>query len=141
MRKNKALQIEMPEFKRQLVPMDIQVSSWEGDSRLKRDAFHFLRCNLSRLRTAAQFREAFQGLLAAQQILSPQDVNYRRSLADMQKTLATFAKHFAVGPDLAEQLNQVWQKAVDLLAEAVPSDKWRVNESELRTMFLKHLEG
>jgi hypothetical protein len=79
-----------------LKPLLVALQEVNADSRAKSKAFHFLRTDLSTLHTEEDFKRAFDGLFAAQQILGALDPNYRRCLAEMGKTLAFYSKRSAV---------------------------------------------
>lgn len=60
------------------------------DGRTKSAAFHFLRSDLSRLHSSEAFRQAFNGLIACQQLLAPLHPNYTKALESMRKSLDNY---------------------------------------------------
>jgi hypothetical protein len=79
-----------------LKPLLVALQEVNADSRAKTSAFHFLRTDLSKLHTESDFKKAFDGLFAAQQILGALDSNYRRCLAEMGRTLSRYSTRSAV---------------------------------------------
>ena len=113
-----------------LLPMTQALSQLQADGNIKASAFHFLRMDFSKLATEDDFRKAYAGLAAAEQLLSPLDRGYARALSGIRKTLDQFAANFepplpadySIFKKTFDELAGWWSEVLQLVKPHVPAD-------------------
>lgn len=119
-------------------PLIEVLQSLNCDGTLKSRAFTFLRLDLSQLQTDQQFREAFAGLVSAQQLLGPLSANYRQTLDDLRKVLTEYHKaHRWMLPDeVVGRLEVSWKALCEVFKAHVPGEIWEEIEQTTLEAFL-----
>jgi hypothetical protein len=105
-------------------PMLEALQELSCDGRLKAKSHRFLQDDLTKLRSEADFREAFHGLLVTQQLLGPLHSNYCRSLEAMRKVLESYAKHVDHWYEMSESFVDAWTRFSEVLKKHIPAEYW-----------------
>jgi len=129
-----------------LLPMTQALSQLQADGNIKASAFHFLRMDFSKLATENDFRKAYAGLAAAEQLLGPLDKRYCYALSGMRKTLDRFVD--TLQPDnsaleklvnsyhsIFKKMGEYWETVLMLVKPHVPADIYEELQEDGREMF------
>jgi hypothetical protein len=98
-------------------PMLAALQSLNADGNTKNLAFHFLRKDFTKLSTESDFRQAYAGLAACEQLLSPLDRRYSYALSGMRKTLDRFVDGLLPSNSSLEELSNSYKSAREELAD------------------------
>jgi hypothetical protein len=113
-------------------PMLQALQDLNADGNTKSLAFHFLRMDLAKLSTESDFRKAYAGIAACEQLLSPLDRRYSCGLSGIRKTLDRFVNNLIPDNSLEElaarydsaheQLADLWETVLETVKPYVPDD-------------------
>lgn len=99
-----------------------------GEPEIKERAVTFLRTDLATLKTESEIRQAWSGLFATMQILSPLHASYRRSLTDLEKCLKDYCARSAAWraalEELQPQLIKSWETCIRVYQRVAPREVW-----------------
>jgi len=96
------------------------------DGMQKSAAFNFLKRDFSQIRSEKDFQDAFNGLMALDQLLSPQHRSYRDAIANIRKTLATYhsVSKWLLPDDAVKRLEASWREICKTFQQHLPVAVW-----------------
>jgi hypothetical protein len=121
------------------LPMLQALQALNADGTMKGLAFNFLRTDFTKLTTEHDFRKAYAGLAACEQLLSPLDKRYAQALSGIRKTLGRLDQFVdGLQPDNStleeltdsydaylEELTDYWEHVLKLVKPHVPDHVYR----------------
>jgi hypothetical protein len=123
-------------------PMIEALQAMTADSRLKSQAYHFLKSDLMKLKSVADFTQAYAGLLAAQQLLGPMNDGYRQALKEMRVILdVSIQRRLLPARDYDQKLDDlhkaIMEDAFGLIKSYLPEKVWNDLVKLFETAFNK----
>jgi len=98
-----------------------------ADGTIKGLAFKVLRQDLSQIKTESQFREAFAGIAALNQLLAPVHRSYAVAIEGMRKNLESYHRvHKWLLPDEAvTRIEASWKAICEVFKKHLPREAWQ----------------
>jgi len=96
------------------------------DGTQKSAAFNFLKRDFSQIRSEKDFQDAFNGLMALDQLLSPQHRSYRDAIANIRKTLATYhsVSKWLLPDEAVTRIETSWNALCETFRKHLPPETW-----------------
>ena len=96
------------------------------DGKTKSAAFSFLKKDFTQVRSERDFQEAFNGLMALDQLLSPQHRAYRDAIAGLRKTLEAYHKvnKWLLPDEAVKRLEAGWREICQTFQKYLPVEAW-----------------
>jgi len=97
-----------------------------ADGTIKGLAFQALRLDLRQVRTEREFREAFSGLSALNQLLAPVHRSYAVAIEGMRKNLESYHRvnHWLLPDEAMKRLEASWRAICEVFRKHLPAETW-----------------
>jgi len=98
-----------------------------ADGTVKAAAFKVLRQDLSQVRTETQFREAFSGIGALNQLLGPVHRSYAVAIEGMRKNLESYHRvnKWLLPDESVQILEHSWKTLCEVFKAHLPAETWQ----------------
>jgi len=102
------------------------LAAMNADGTAKGLAFKVLRQDLSQVKTESQFREAFAGIAALNQLLAPVHKSYAVAIEGMRKNLESYHRvHKWLLPDeVVTRIEASWKALCETFRKHLPVETW-----------------
>jgi hypothetical protein len=121
------------------LPMLEALQNLQCDSRLKSAAYNFLKADITKLRSEADFTQAYSGLSSSVQLLGPLSSNYVKTLSEIRKMLDVSIKRRLLPAikleEVSAEVESCWWDVCGVFKEYVPAAVWAELEERTRELF------
>jgi len=123
--------------RKQALPLILALNKLDVEPEIKRPALEFLSMDLAQLKTRADLEKAFAGLARSEQLLSPLNIAYARSLESQRKLLCTFTKLRSEWCKVwfAEDVISVYREILKLLESHLDPEIWALIKDKMNSCF------